>query len=296
MPEHVIPSAASDEQQKSQSEAQTAEQSVPLTHAQDNAPDGHTQNAKVIWTPTFLLIFTLTLILGLSAESLLTQGWYTSLFHDQWIILAQVVLGALGWLGLGSVTRSRRVRVGSIFGGLASIFMLLNIFLLLQGLNPSAPLQSYINVATCMALLGAYIGISSKNTLLTAWDTCLFFLVPVLAAAGVALTYYLTPQASILTSENALATSALIASCLFWWFRPSCWKKQPGPTLLFGLVPAILLAMGAVNLSLHSFFLLQVTWPGISVGSNANNFFFAQVVQLCLVLGCIRMIQEEKVK
>ena len=234
-------------------------------------------------------------MLGLSAESLLAQGWSASLFHGEWIILTQVILGALGWLGLGSVTRSRWIRVGSVFGGLASIFMLLNIFLHLQGLHPSAPLQSYINVATCMALLGAYIGISSKNTLLSAWDTWLFFLVPILSATGVALTYYLTPQASILTSENALATAALIASCLFWWFRPSCWKKRPGPTFLFGLVPVILLALGAANLSLHTFFLLQVTWPGTSVGGNINNFFFAQVVQLCLVLGCMRMIKGEKV-
>ncbi len=294
MSERVTPSAINDEQQQNQAEAPTAEPSTSLTDSQDNTLDDHLQNAKVIWTPAFLLIFTLTLILGISAESLLTQGWSTSLFQGAWVILAQVVLGALGWLGLGSVTRSRWIRVGSIFGGLASVFMLLNIFLLLQGLHPSAPLQSYINVATCMALLGAYIGISSKNTLLTAWDTWLFFLVPVLAAAGVALTYYLTPHASILTSENALATSALIASCLFWWFRPSCWKKQPGPTFLFGLVPAILLAMGAANLSLHSFFLLQVTWPGTPVSGNANNFFFAQVVQLCLMLGCIRMIRGEK--
>ncbi len=296
MPERVMPPATNDEHNQNQVEARTEEQSAPNTNAQDNARDDQTQHTKVIWTPTFLLIFTLTLVLGLSAESLLTQGWYASLFHGEWIILTQVILGALGWLGLGCVTRSRWIRVGSIFGGICSLFMLLNIFLHLQGLHPSAPLQSYLNVATCMALLGAYIGISSKNILLSAWDTWLFFIIPVLAAAGVALTYYLTPQASILTTENALATAALIASCLFWWFRPSCWKKQPGPTFLFGLVPILLLAMGAVNLSLHTFFLLQVTWPGISIGSNANNFFFAQVVQLCLVLGCMRMIQGEKVK
>ncbi len=268
---------------------QNAQESIASDTIQDT-----TSSAKIIWTPAFLLIFTLTLVLGLSAESLFTQGWYTSLFGGTWIILTQVILATLGWLGLGSVTRSRWIRVGSIFGGLGSAFMLLNIFLNLQGLNPNAPLQSYLNVATCIALLGAYIGLSIKNTFLSAWDSWLFFLVPILGAVGVMLTYYLTSQANILTIENALAAAALIASCLFWWLRPSCWKKQPGPTFLFGLVPVILLALAPINMSLHNFFLLQVTWPSISVLSNVNNFFFAQVVQLCLLLGCMRMIQNEK--
>ncbi|MEO7019623.1 MAG: hypothetical protein ABI234_05680 [Ktedonobacteraceae bacterium] len=286
------------ETDRNQSEEQAGEPDASLQNAQESIASDTIQDtissAKIIWTPAFLLIFALTLVLGLSAESLFTQGWYASLFGGTWIILTQVILATLGWLGLGSVTRSRWIRVGSIFGGLSSAFMLLNIFLNLQGLNPNAPLQSYLNVATCIALLGAYIGLSIKNTLLSAWDSWLFFLVPILAAVGVMLTYYLTSQANILTIENALAAAALIAGCLFWWLRPSCWKKQPAPTFLFGLVPVILLALAPINMSLHNFFLLQVTWSSISVLSNVNNFFFAQVVQLCLLLGCMRMIQSEK--
>ena len=133
MPERVMQPAPNHEQDQNQAEETRAEElSASPANAQDNAADDKAPEAKVIWTPAFLLIFTLTLVLGLSAESLLAQGWSASLFHGEWIILTQVILGALGWLGLGSVTRSRWIRVGSVFGGLASIFMLLNIFLHLQ--------------------------------------------------------------------------------------------------------------------------------------------------------------------
>lgn len=291
MSESVVPPEMDHEQNQNQAVLYPEGQQVPQI---DELAERPAPGMATIWTPRFFLLFSLILVLGLSAASLLTQGWFTSLYRADWLIPTQILLAACSWLGLGKVTRSRRVRLGSLFGVLSSLFLLLTVLLNLQGLSPAAPLQSYLNVATCMAFLGASIGVSSKSTLLTTWDTWLFFLVPVLTAIGVALTYYLTPLASVLTSENALATAALIASCLFWWFRPSCWQKLPGPTFLFGLVPVILLALAGVNHSLHSFFLMQVTWPHIDVLRNANNFFFAQVVQLCLILGCLRMIRGEK--
>ena len=113
------------------------------------------------------------------------------------------------------------------------------------------------------------------------------------AAVGVALVYFLTPQASILTTENAVAAAAMIACVLFWWARPSCWKVHRGPAFLFGVVPAILLALALANASLHSFFLLQVLAPRISTYANQSNFFFAQFVLFCLFLGCLRMAKSE---
>ena len=304
MPESVIRPDADHEREK-QEHSEQSEPPLAERHAsgEENrggaAPEGEAQEVKqssaekIIWTPAFLLTFALTLVLGLSAESLFTQGWYNHLFSGQWIILAQVVLAALGWLGLGIVTHSRWIRVGCIFGGIWAIFMGLNIFTNISGIDPNAPIQSYINVATCMALLGAYIGLSIEGTLLTVWDTWLFFLVPILGAIGVALTYFLTPQASILTVDNAIAAGAMIACSLFWWARPSCWKKRPGPTFIFGLAPVILLMMALINASMHNFFLLQVTNPQTSPGANMNNFFFAQVILLCLLLGCMRIAKSE---
>jgi hypothetical protein len=304
MPESVTRPDADRERSKQDcaepSEALPVKEKSPADEGQMEATPGEKDQEaqqqpaeKIIWTPAFLLTFALTLVLGLSADSLFTQGWYSHLFGGQWIILAQVILATLGWLGLGIVTRSRWIRLGCIFGGIWAGFMVLNIFTYLAGIDSGAPVQSYINVATCMALLGAYIGLSIEGTLLTSWDTWLFFLVPILGAIGVTLTYFLTPQASILTVDNAIATAALIACCLFWWFRPSCWKKRPGPTFIFGLVPAILLAMALSNASMQSFFLLQVANPQAYPGANMNNFFFAQVILLCLLLGCMRIGKSE---
>jgi hypothetical protein len=209
------------------------------------------------------------------------------------LILGHCILVALGWLVLGIVTRSRWVRIGCIFGGICTAFLILNVFTVIFGVDSNSPAQSYINVATCTALLGAYIGLSIEGTLLSAWDFWLFLLITVLGSAGVSLTYLLTPQASILTSENAVAAAALIAACLVWWARPSCWKKCPGPTFIFGIVPVIQLLMALVNGSLRNLFFLQVLLPRISTYANINNFFFAQFILLCLLLGCMRLTKSE---
>ncbi len=293
MSESAIPPEARHEQEALEQAALPAEQTQAGDMNQE--PAAANPEEKIIWTPGFSLAFALTLVLGLSAESLFTLGWQNGILATQWwFILAHVVLNGLSWLILGIVTRSRWIRVGCIFGGIWTLFMGLNIVTNIQGLDPNAPLQSYINVALCMALLGAYLGLSIEGTLLTRWDAWLFLLVPVLSVCGVILTYILTPQASILTSENALAASALMACCLFWWLRPSCWRKWSGPTFLFGLVPVIMLVAAVSNTSMHDFFLLHVTNIHTNPRPETNNFFFAQVVLLCLLLGCMRLIKSEK--
>lgn len=272
-------------------------ESVPSPGPAQGSPDSreHAEEVRVIWTPRFLLTFVLILVLGLSADCLFTLSWQNGILAAQWwIVLAHVILVALAWLVLGSVTRSGWMRIGCIFGGCWALFMGLNIFTNVQGLDPDAPLQSSLNVAICMALLGAYLGLAIEGTRRTRWDAWFFLLIPILGACGAALTYLLTPQASILTTENALATAALIACCLLWWLRPSCWRKGPGPTLLFGLVPAIMLIAAGSNASLHDFFLLHVTNIHSNPRPETNNFFFAQVLLLCLLLGCLRLIKSEK--
>lgn len=301
MPETVQPDADHEQDAPEQSEDAVADQGVSQEEAQGTIGPEEIQAAapaaakNIIWTPTFLLAFALTLVLGLSADSLLAASWANKLLtgFGAWLILAHVILAALGWLLLGIVTRSRWIRTGCIFGGLCSAFLALNIFASINGVDPGMPVQAYMNVAACMALAGAYIGLSIEGTLLSTWDTWLFFLVPILSAVGVTLVYLLTPQASILTTENAVAAAAMIACVLFWWARPSCWKVRRGPTFIFGIVPAILLALALANASLHSFFLLQVLAPRISTYGNQSNFFFAQFVLFCLFLGCMRMAKSE---
>jgi len=264
---------------------------------EDDYDEEEEDGEKIIWTPAFLLGFTLLLVLGISAESLFSVSWLSRLlFANAWVILIHVLLIATAWLILGLVSRSRWIHIGCIFGGIWSTFMIFNVLINAQGMDPGASIQSYINVATCMALLGAYIGLSIEGTLRTRWDTGLLYISPVIAAAGVACTYFLTPQASILTVENAIAVAALIVSCALWWLRPSCWKAQPGPTFLFGMVPAILLSMAAYNTSMHNLFLLQTTYArAFSTVANSNNFFFAQLILLCLLLGCVRITKSEQI-
>ena len=265
-------------------------------------PEGHATETEqettrtIIWTPKFLLTFALTLVLGISIQSILTQAWASSLITEAWVILLpQIVLVGLGWIGLGIATRARWMRIGCIFGGIWTLFMLLNIFTNLQGITPGTILQASINVAICMSLLGTTIGLSIEDAPLPRWDTWLFFLVPLIGAIAVTLTYFLTPQASIITVYNALATAAVVASCLFWWLRRSCWRRFFGPTFLFGLVPAILLIIAQFDGSMHDFFLLQITNIRSSPGSiTTNNLFFAQLCLLSLFLGCMRLRKSEK--
>jgi hypothetical protein len=301
MPESAIgPDAKQEEEMPEQPDSAGAQHPPAEQIAQGEAEDGSGTTQKdpgknIIWTPRFFLLFAITLVLGVSTDSLLASGWSTGLVTGQGylFILGHIALTTVGWLTLGLVTRSRWIRVGCIFGGICSAFLVLNVFTNIFGVDPGTPSQAYINVACCTALLGAYVGLSIEGTLLSAWDLWLFVLVTVLGCTGVVLTYVLTPQASIITTENAVAAAVLIAACLVWWARPSCWKRCPGPTFIFGIIPVIQLLMALVNSSLHNFFFLQVLTLHISMNANLNNFFFAQFILLCLLLGCMRLIKSE---
>ncbi len=250
--------------------------------------------SPIIWTTGFILAFALILVGGVSLESVLSQAWANGVLPSVALLLQiHVLLSALGWLLLGLKTHSNWTRVGSLFGVISAGFMTLNIVLILQNMSISSPLQSYNNVATCVALLGAYSGISIGSAVLTRWDSWLFLLTPLLIVLGAILLYAVTSQASVMTTENAVAAAALIACILFWAGRPSCWKKQPGPTFLFSVVPLILLSAALANNSMHNFFLFQIIYATLSARSNVNNCFFAQLVQLGLFLGCLRLTKSE---
>ena len=259
-----------------------------------NEPAAQGQAQRVIWTPGFILLFFLTGVLGLSIASQLVLGWTNHLFFaNQWALQVLVGLIGLAWLVLVRISRSPWLRVSCIFGLAWSALMTLTILLNAQQLGNGTQLQAAMDSATCLALLGSFIGISVQGTPLSQWDTWLFLLLCGGGTLGLLLLYLLTPSAKLVALENVLPLVALAAALLCWWARPSCWKKQPGPTCLFGLVPAILLSAALLNQSGQNLFLLQVASSQLYPPANAGNFFFAQVVLLCLLLGCLRLIKSE---
>src|ERR1700724_1229193 len=73
------------------------------------------EEGLVIWTPRFIILFAVTLVLGLSLESLLTQVWAIRWFTGTWVFLGHIALVSAGWVILLMTSRSRWIRFGAIF-------------------------------------------------------------------------------------------------------------------------------------------------------------------------------------
>ena len=283
---------------KSESENKTSEKTTSLENihqVESNVP--HTQ---IIWTPRFIITFFLTLVLGLSIESLLAQGWLHGDYSGLWVFQTYVIFVCLGWLTLLVLTHSSWLRIGSTFGIIWSLFMTMHIIIYSLNTELSLQVHALINAATCIALLGSYICLSIDKMPINRLDAWLFGLAPLIVCIVVALIYFLTPAnaRSLNTLENAIASTALILSLFVWWIRPTLWQSQPGPTFLFGCVPLILLilALSAKEFNPSNYFLARVlSGPIPSLLTNESNFFFSQVALLFLFLGIMRVIQFERV-
>jgi hypothetical protein len=261
--------------------------------------DTNDSRVQTIWTPRFIIIFTLTLVFGLSIASLLTQGWLDGYYSGLWIFQIYVIFVCIGWLALLILTRSSWIRMGSIFGIICTLFMTMHITIYSFNSDLALRVHALINAATCIALLGSYICLSIDKTPVNPLDAWLFGLAPLIACMAVAIIYFLTPsiERSFITLENAIASTALVLSILIWWVRPTLWKFQPGPTFLFGCVPLILLirTLSDKVFSPSNFFLTKVLGGPIPyLPTNESNFFFSQVTLLLLFLGIMRLIQAER--
>ncbi|TMD59439.1 MAG: hypothetical protein E6I91_20320 [Chloroflexi bacterium] len=239
-------------------------------------------SATVIWTPRFIVLFALALVIGLSVDSLLTQVWSSRLIRAPWILLFHLLLLFTCLIATTIISRSRWIRMGGVFGSIWIIFTGVNSFLPLfvriSTLELGSPIPSLLNATISSALLGAFICLSIEHTLLTKWDIWFFRLALIGSTCAILLIYFITPSAnhSLNVFESDVAALALVLSLLVWWARPTCWKVQPCPTLLFGLVPAIEL-------------LLSIP----SIGKGTTNFYLTQVSLLCFLLGFIRLLQGE---
>ncbi len=284
---------------KSKSESTKSEKKISLESNQQ-VESNVARKPIIVWTPRFIVLFALTLVLGLSIESLLTQGWLDGYYLGQWIFQVYVFCVCLGWIALLVLTYSDWIRIGSIFGIIWALFMTMHITIYSLNKDLSLHVHALTNAATCIALLGSYICLSIDKTRINRLDAWLFGLAPFIVCIVVTLIYFLTPsnERSLNSLENAIASTALVLSVLVWWIRPTLWKSQPGPTFLFGCVPFILLilALSAKEFNPSNYFLVKVlSGPISSASTNEANFFFSQVALLFLCLGIMRVIQFERV-
>lgn len=230
----------------------------------------------IIWTPAFIVTFTLVLVVGLSAEALVTQGSVNHFYSRDWPLLAHVLVVLALWITIILRVHSRWIRISGLFACIWALFAGFNFLLDLHSITPSSPIITHLNTATSIALLGSYIGLSLDRIPFQLWDARFFQLALIIGSCATAAAYFLTPpdSRSLITLENDIALTALVLSVLVWWIRPSCWKAQPGPTFLFGLAPTILLFL-AIPTSTDA----------------ATNLLLSQVVFLCIILGAMRILQ-----
>jgi hypothetical protein len=284
-------------------QASTNEQHIPpveepLQPAVEGAGKDHDQQGQeaIIWTPRFMLLFAFVLVAGLSAESLLTQGWLNGFYTGQWVFQVHVIAVGIAWLALLVRARSRWVFIGAIFGLAWTAFMTADIIMQAALGDTNVDLIEHVNILVCLAWLGCSICLAIDRSIQRPWDAWLLGLVPVVGALAAGLLFLASRDYSLFSLEKGIATVAIILSAVVWLARPSCWRRAPGLTLLFGLVPVILLGMDASNgwYNAVNFFLARVVlYPQHSIVVRDTNFFFSQVALLCLLLGIMRQLKCE---
>ena len=237
-----------------------------------------TFSLPIIWTPRFIVLFFLTTAIGLSVESLLTQGWLNKAYKAEWVLLVHVLLILISLVVLGIKARSPWIRMGSIFGCIWAIFIGASYGATLFGISGRSLVALQFQAVTACALLATYICFSTHHTAFRRWDSLFFWFVPFVGGCAVGILYALSRNDPHHTRVLISATiTVLLSLCVvIWWLRPSCWKSQPCATFLFGIVALLLLRV-----------------PLFGNDTLGTPFFFSQVLLLCVLLGVIRVVQGE---
>src|SRR5260370_7106053 len=168
------------------------------------AGDAKALDTAIIWTPRFIIMFSLTLALGLSVESLITQAWSIRWFTGTWVFLAQIALVSAGWIALLAVSRSRWIRLGAAFGLVCAAFMAINIIIQAILIQPSHFLLAHVDVVTCLALLGCYICLSIDRLPTGPSYSCFLRLTTITLVSILALLFYLRPGRAFSVLERSV--------------------------------------------------------------------------------------------
>ena len=245
----------------------------PIHNEEKKIPSSH-----IIWTPRFIILFFLTAVVGLSVESLLTQGWLNKMYRAEWVLLFHVLLILTSLIVLSVKAHSTWIRTGSIFGCIWATFTSASYVTTLLGISGLSVIALQFQAVTACALLATYICFSTYRIGFRRWDSIFFWLVPLVGGSAVVVLYTLSRtdlhHMRVLVSAT---TTVLLSLCVaIWWLRLSCWRSQPCITFLFGIAALLLLLV-----------------PLISNDALGTPFFFSQVLLLCLLLGMIRGVQDE---
>jgi hypothetical protein len=274
MPESIIRSAKDHHEE-------TIENTVSSTSQPE---EGAIATPLIIWTPGFIIRFALVLIIGLSVAGLLTEGWVNGYYPAEWTELAYTILAFACWFALFLSAQSIWVRLGAALSIIWTAFMgihfCITLLIPLNQPNQAYTVLAHVSAATDIALVGSYLCLSIAYIMIRRWDTWFFRLAPIAAVIGIAISYHFAPpqlQHSLRGLENSTTEIALALSTCIWWLRPSCWKTQPGPTFLLGMIP-----------------LLQLFFSMSSSYTGGEPVFFTMVVLLLSALAAMRIMQREQ--
>ncbi|MBE3561434.1 MAG: hypothetical protein IMW89_19770 [Ktedonobacteraceae bacterium] len=232
----------------------------------------------IIWVPRFIILFALTLVFGLSLASILVLGWTHGYYPADAVFLGYILPVSGCWLAVLLRAKDPWIRLGAVFGVTWSLLNITDYSLSLLGIDPNSPVFMHLYAAASSAFLGASLSFAIARMPVSQWDVRFFRIAPFFWGIVVVLFYFRAPaeSRSFMTLERAIALSALGLSLLIWWLRPSCWKTQPGPTFLFGVIPFLLL-------------IFRASWNSLDEAT----FFFTQVMLLSMLLGAMRILQGE---
>ncbi|MBA2394829.1 MAG: hypothetical protein H0V70_19050 [Ktedonobacteraceae bacterium] len=257
------------------------EETIENSESSANLPEkGADIVPLIIWTPGFILRFTLVLIVGLSVAGLLTEGWVNGYYPSEWTELAYTILAFACWFALFLSANSLWVRLGSglsiIWTGFMGIHFCITLLIVR---DQTYTIIAHVVAATNIALAGSYVCLSIAYILFKRWDTWFFRLAPIATVIVIVLVYHFSPpQTHTLRGlENSTAEIALALSLCIWWLRPSCWKTQPGPTFLLGMIPL-----------LELFFSMSRNY------TEGEPVFFTLVALLLSALAAMRIMQREQ--
>ena len=235
-------------------------------------------SSPTVWTPRFIMVFFLTVVIGLSVESLFTQGWLNNVFKAEWILLVHMLLLLTGFIVLSMRGHSTWIRIGSISGSIWAIFTGASYVTTLFGISGRSLIAVQFQAVTACALLATFICFSTHHIVFRHWDSLFFWLVPFVGGGTVAVLYLLSrTDPHHIRVLISVTTTVLLSLCVaLWWLRPSCWRSQPCITFLFGIAALLLLFV-----------------PFISNDTLGTPFFLSQVLLLCILLGVMRVLQGE---